>query len=265
MSSGSPRRQFVAGAIAAISAPNLHLVHHEYDQAIDLYPRTTAALSPGPTSLVCAWKAAWFTLRQGHNENAKTQFEEQIARYPSGRRFPPLCTGALALQRKTTIRSWRGRTTKSFSERYRNYTTQNWDGQRLERMPQPADPQHYALLDRVRRSTAGGKVTASERPPTIWRVQKHNCSQTRWWTSRCASCRRRLLPMAAAGLRLKTAQLYLANGHYDRGIQVIETFRREYFSLDIPDLPRPYWSIVSQGLLAELKRFSTGNDLILIA
>src|ERR1700730_755224 len=67
-----------------LSAANLHLVHHEYDQAIDLYRELQQSFPRGARASYAHWKAAWFTLRQGHNENAKTQFEEQIARYPVG-------------------------------------------------------------------------------------------------------------------------------------------------------------------------------------
>ncbi len=73
---------------ALLSAANLHLVHHEYDQALDAYREAQKRFPDGPRASYVHWKAAWLTLRQGRNEEAKKEFEEQIALYPSGGETP---------------------------------------------------------------------------------------------------------------------------------------------------------------------------------
>src|SRR5208337_3467327 len=59
---------------ALLSAANLHLVHHEYDQALDAFREAQQRFPDGPRASYVHWKAAWLTLRQGRNEDAKKAF-----------------------------------------------------------------------------------------------------------------------------------------------------------------------------------------------
>ncbi len=69
---------------ALLSVANLHLVHHEYDQALDAFREAQQRFPNGTKASYMHWKASWLLLRQGRNEDAKKAFEEQIALYPSG-------------------------------------------------------------------------------------------------------------------------------------------------------------------------------------
>ena len=73
---------------ALLSCANLHLVHHEYDQALDAYREAQQRFPNGARASYVHWKAAWLTLRQGRNDEAKKAFEEQIALYPTGGETP---------------------------------------------------------------------------------------------------------------------------------------------------------------------------------
>ncbi len=246
-----------------LSAANLHLVHHEYDQAIDLYRELQQSFPHGARASYAHWKAAWFTLRQGHNENAKTQFEEQIERYASGAETPAALYWRARLAEEDNDPVMARAYYEKLSERYRNYYYAELGRQRLERMPQPADPRHYALLDRVPPLGIGGKVTASEPPADDLRVQKAQLLGNGGLVDFAV---RELQAAASADggswAPAETAQLYHENGHYDRGIQVMKRSAPSYFSLDIPDLPRPYWeALFPKAYWAELKRFSTANGL----
>jgi soluble lytic murein transglycosylase len=246
-----------------LSAANLHLVHHEYDQAIDLYRELEQSFPHGARASYAHWKAAWFTLRQGHNENAKTQFEEQIARYPSGAETPAALYWRARLAEEDNDPVMARAYYETLSERYRNYYYAELGRQRLEPMAQPGDPQHYDLLDRVPPLDIGGKVTASEPPADDLRVQKAQLLGNGGLVDFAV---RELQAAASADggswAPAETAQLYHENGHYDRGIQVMKRSAPSYFSLDIPDLPRPYWeALFPKAYWAELKRFSTANGL----
>ncbi|HTC55111.1 MAG TPA: tetratricopeptide repeat protein, partial [Candidatus Sulfotelmatobacter sp.] len=74
--------------LALLSAANLHLVHHDYDQALDAFREAQARFPNGARASYMHWKAAWLTLRQGRNEEAEKAFEEQIAIYASGAETP---------------------------------------------------------------------------------------------------------------------------------------------------------------------------------
>src|SRR6202021_307714 len=69
---------------ALLSVANLHLVHHEYDQALDAFRELQQRFPTGSRASYAHWKAAWLTLRFGRNQEAKKQFDEQIGLYPSG-------------------------------------------------------------------------------------------------------------------------------------------------------------------------------------
>ncbi len=56
---------------ALISAANLHLVHHEYDQALDAFREAQQRFPNGTRASYTHWKAAWLTLRQGRNQDAE--------------------------------------------------------------------------------------------------------------------------------------------------------------------------------------------------
>ena len=143
---------------ALLSAANLHLVHHEYDQALDAFREAQQRFPNGPRASYVHWKAAWLTLRQGRNEDAKKAFEEQITLYPSARKLRQLCIGAPVWPRKITSSAWRGRFTRSFRIVIATSITRNWAG-RVEASPsgrrcdRPSMPCSIASL----RSTAAAK------------------------------------------------------------------------------------------------------------
>ena len=72
---------------ALLSAANLHLVHHEYDQALDTFREVQQRFPAGAKASYAHRKAAWLTLRQGRNQDAEKAFEEQIPSIPAARKL----------------------------------------------------------------------------------------------------------------------------------------------------------------------------------
>jgi soluble lytic murein transglycosylase len=250
---------------ALISAANLHLVHHEYDQALDAFREAQQRFPNGPRASYTHWKAAWLTLRQGRNAEAEKAFEEQIALYPSGAETPA------ALY-------WRGRLAEEdnqplmarafyqkLSDRYRNFYYAELGRQRLKRLPAAAADATtgYALLDRVPPLDNRGKVTDSEPPSDELHVQKAELLGNGGLVDFAV----RELQAAAATDGgswgpAETAQLYDETGHYDQAIEVMKHSAPNYFALDIPDLPRKYWeALFPKAYWSDLKRSSTANGL----
>ena len=108
----APTSPWLESALLAVG--NLHLVNHEYDQAIDYFREMQQRFPKGTRASYAHWKAAWLSFRQGRTADARQGFEEQIGLYPDSQRFPRLCTGAPALPKKTATYRWRGRFTRSF-------------------------------------------------------------------------------------------------------------------------------------------------------
>jgi soluble lytic murein transglycosylase len=256
---------------ALLSAANLHLVHHEYDQALDAYREMQQRFPSGARASYAHWKTAWLTLRQGRNEQAKKQFEEQIALYPTGTEIPAALYWRARLAEEDNQPALARAFYEKLSERYLNYYYAELGRQRLKKLPPaPALPEHYALLDRVPPLDSSGKVEMSDPPVDDLHLQKAELLGNGGLVDFAI---RELQAAASADsggnwAPAEMAQLYLETGHYDRAIEVMKHSAPNYFALDIPDLPRPYWeALFPKPYWTDLKRFAaaTGLDPYLVA
>jgi soluble lytic murein transglycosylase len=251
---------------ALLSAANLHLVHHEYDQALDAFGEAQQRFPTGARACYVHWKAAWLTLRQGRNEDAKKAFEEQITLYPSGAETPAALYWRARLAEEDNQFEMARAFYQKLSDRYRNFYYAELARQRMKNLPVSAAgdaPSQYALLDRVPPLDSSGKVVDSEPPSDELHVQKAELLGNGG-----------LIDFAVRELQAatavdggswgpaETAQLYAETGHYDRAIEVMKHTAPNYFALDIPDLPRKYWeALFPKPYWNDLKRSSVANGL----
>ncbi len=249
---------------ALLSAANLHLVHHEYDQALDTFREAQQRFPNGPRASYVHWKAAWLTLRQGRNQDAEKAFEEQIALYPSG----PETSAALYWRARLAEEDNQPLMARAFyqklSDRYRNFYYAELGRQRLKHLLATADATtKYALLDHVPPLDNSGKVTDSQPPSDELHVQKAELLGNGGLVDFAV---RELQAAAAADGGswgpAETAQLYDETGHFDQAIEVMKHSAPNYFALDIPDLPRKYWeALFPKAYWSDLKRSSAANGL----
>jgi soluble lytic murein transglycosylase len=249
---------------ALLSAANLHLVHHEYDQALDAYREIHQRFPTGARSSYAHWKAAWLTLRQGRNDEAKKAFEEQIALYPSGAEIPAALYWRARLAEEDNQPGMARAFYERLSERYLNYYYAELARDRLKKLPaSAASAEHYALLDHVPPLEGSGKVTLSDPPADDLHLQKAELLGNGGLVD--FAVRELQAAESADGgnwATAETAQLYLETGHYDRAIEVMKHSTPNYFALDIPDLPRPYWeALFPKPYWPDLKRSAAANDL----
>jgi soluble lytic murein transglycosylase len=249
---------------ALLSAANLHLVHHEYDQALDAFREAQQRFPTGARASYVHWKAAWLTLRQGRNEDAKKAFEEQIALYPSGAETPAALYWRARLAEEDNQPAMARAFYQKLSDRYSNYYYAELGRQRIKHLPASAEAAtQYALLDRVPPLDSAGKVADSEPPADELRVQKAQLLGNGGLVDFAV---RELQAAAAADGGscgpAETAQLYDETGHYDQAIEVMKHSAPNYFALDIPDLPRKYWeALFPKAFWNDLKRSSEANGL----
>ena len=251
---------------ALLSAANLHLVHHEYDQALDAFREAQQRFPDGPRASYLHWKAAWLTLRQGRNEDAKKAFEEQIALYPSGAETPAALYWRARLAEEDNQFVMARAFYEKLSDRYRNFYYAELARQRMKHLPATTDAAavtQYALLDHVPPLSSAGKVTETDPPTDELRVQKAQLLGNGGLVDFAV----RELQAAAATdggswAPAETAQLYVETGHYDRAIEYMKHSAPNYFALDIPDLPRKYWeALFPKPYWNDLKRSSESNGL----
>ena len=249
---------------ALLSAANLHLVHHEYDQALDAFREAQQRFPTGARASYVHWKAAWLTLRQGRNEDAKKAFEEQIALYPSGAETPAALYWRARLAEEDNQPAMARAFYQKLSDRYRNFYYAELARARMKQLPQNAETVgQYALLDHVPPLDGAGKIADSEPPADELRVQKAQLLGNGGLVDFAV---RELQAAAAADGGswgpAETAQLYDETGHYDQAIEVMKHSAPNYFALDIPDLPRKYWeALFPKAFWTDLKRYATANGL----
>jgi soluble lytic murein transglycosylase len=250
---------------ALLSAANLHLVHHEYDQALDAFREAQERFPNGARASYMHWKAAWLTLRQGRNEEAEKAFEEQIAIYASGAETPAALYWRARLAEEDNQPLMARAFYQKLSDRYRNFYYAELGRQRLKLLPAAtADATtRFALLDRVPPLEISGKVTDSEPPSDELHFQKAALLGNGGLVDFAV----RELQAAAAAVGgswgpAETAQLYDETGHYDQAIEVMKHSAPNYFALDIPDLPRKYWeALFPKAYWSDLKRSAAANGL----
>jgi len=250
---------------ALLSSANLHLVHHAYDQALDAFREAQQRFPNGPRASYVHWKAAWLTLRQGRNEDAKKAFEEQVAMYPSGAETPAALYWRARLAEEDNQLVMARAFYEKLSDRYRNFYYAELARQRMKRLPAAPEAAvtEYALLDRVPPLNNSGRITDSEPPQDDLHVQKAELLGNGGLVDFAV---RELQAAATADggswALAETAQLYTETGHYDRAIEYMKHSAPNYFALDIPDLPRKYWeALFPKPFWSDLKKHSDANGL----
>jgi soluble lytic murein transglycosylase len=249
---------------ALLSAANLHLVHHEYDQALDAFRESQQRFPNGARASYVHWKAAWLTLRQGRNDDAKKAFEEQISLYPTGAETPAALYWRARLAEEDNQPNMARAFYQKLSDRYRNYYYAELARERMKQLPAAGDATtQYALLDRVPPLENSGKIIESEPPVEELRVQKAELLGNGGLVDFAV---RELQAAASADggswAPAETAQLYVETGHYNQAIEFMKHSAPNYFALDIPDLPRKYWeALFPKAYWSDLRRYATANGL----
>ena len=249
---------------ALMSVANLHLVHHEYDQALDAFRELQQRFPTGSKASYAHWKAAWLTLRQGRNDEAKKEFEEQIALYPSSNETSAALYWRARLAEEDNQFGMARAYYQKLSDRYRNYYYAELGRQRLQKLPAaPDDVERYTLLDHISPLDHTQKIELSEPPADNLHLQKAELLGNGGLVDFAV---RELQAAATADGGnwgpSETAQLYIDTGHFDRAIEVMKHSVPSYFAVELDSLPRLYWeALFPRPYWNDLKRFSVANGL----
>lgn len=245
-----------------LSEGNMYLLHRDYDKAIDAYHELQQRFPTGSRAAYAHWKAAWLTLRKGDNAEAACQFEDQIILYPAGNEVPGALYWRARLAEEENDFAKARAFYQKLSDRFRNYYYAELARERLKSLKSSDDPEHYELLDRVAPLPAT-KIEDDEVPADNLRVQKAQLLAN----GALIDAAERELQAAATEEKgswaaPEAARVYQDAGHYDRAIEVIKHTVPNYFALDIPELPKPYWeALFPKPYWPDLRRYSTQNAL----
>jgi soluble lytic murein transglycosylase len=249
---------------ALLSAANLHLVHREYDQALDTFRELQQRFPNGSKASYAHWKAAWLTLRLGHKDEAKKQFEEQIELYPSGNEANAALYWRARLAEEDNQPDMARAFYEKLSERYHNYYYAELGRERLKKLPPgPDPPRTFPLLGRIPPLEHGEKITLEDPPADDLHLQKARLLGNGGLIDLAV---RELEAAAGDGpcswCLAEIAQLYTDTGHYDRAIEALKHSVPSYFAVDISMLPREYWeALFPRAYWSDLKKYSLENGL----
>jgi soluble lytic murein transglycosylase len=253
---------------ALLSAGNMYLLKRDYDHAIDYFRELQQRFPNGTHASYAHWKAAWLALRQGRTAEARQGFENQIALYPDSGEIPAALYWRARLAEEEGNPAMARAFYQKLSDRFRNYYYAEFGRQRLQALPgagdvAPEDAPHYALLDHVAPLSTAGKITASDPPDDNLRVARARLLSN----GGLADMAVRELQAAASQLDgawapPEMARVYQDIGRYDRGIEIMKRTTPNYFAVDLPDLPRPYWeALFPKAYWPDLRKYSELNGL----
>jgi soluble lytic murein transglycosylase len=264
---------------ALLSAGNMYLLKRDYDRAIDYFRELQQRFPKGGHASSAHWKAEWLTFRQGRTDDARKGFEEQIALYPDSPEIPAALYWRARLAEEEGSPAMARAFYQKLSDRFRNYYYAELGRQRLKVLPglgagspkegSPKDgwPQedapHYPLLDHVSPLSTAGKITAADPPDDNLRVERARLLSN----GALADMAVRELQAAASQeggtwAPPEMARAYQDIGRYDRGIEIMKRATPNYFAVDIPDLPRPYWeALFPKAYWTDLRKYSVLNGL----
>ena len=248
-----------------LSAGNIYLLRRDYDKAIDCYRELQQRFPNGGRASYAHWKAAWLTFRQGRNEQAKQDFDDQIAWYPTSSEVPAALYWRARLAEEDNDLPMAHAYHQTLSLRYRNYYYGELARERLTKLKVDvaADPPHYAVLDRVPPVNDLDKIMPDEVPTDNLRVQKAELLANG-----------ALIDFAVRELRAaaeeekgnwapaEIARLYQDLGRYDAAIETLKHAAPNYFAVDLPNLPRSYWeALFPRAYWPDLKKYASANAL----
>jgi soluble lytic murein transglycosylase len=253
---------------ALLSAGNMYLLKKDYDHAIDYFRELQERFPHGNRASYAHWKAAWLNFRQGRTEDARKGFENQIALYPDSAEIPAALYWRGRIAEEEGNPAMAAAFYQKLADRYRNYYYAELGRQRLKNLHGKVDPSspdavHYALLDHIAPLTSALKIPDAEAPEDNLRVARARLLSN----GALADMAVRELQAAASEeggswAPPEMAKVYQDGGRYDRGIEIMKRLTPNYFAVDIPDLPRPYWeALFPRPYWSDLRKYSQANGL----
>jgi soluble lytic murein transglycosylase len=258
---------------ALLSAGNMYLLKRDYDRAIDFFRELQQRFPNDARASYAHWKASWLAFRQGRTDEARREFEQQLALYPDSPEIPNALYWRARIAEEDGNPAMARAFYQKLSDRFRNYYYAELARRRLKTLPDAAaapkdgtpkePPPHYALLDHVAPLSTAGKITAVDPPDDNLRVARAHLLANGGLSDMAV----RELQAAASQeggtwAPPEMARVYQDGGRYDRGIEIMKRSTPNYFAVDLPDLPRPYWeALFPKPYWTDLRKYSVLNGL----
>lgn len=247
---------------ALLSAGNMYLLKPDFDKAIDYYRELHERFPEGRFGPYAHWKVAWLSLQQGRDAEARKDFEEQVAVYPTS----PHVSAALYWRARLAEEEKQPAVARAYYQkivdRFPNYYYGKLASERLAKLPHDDDPPSIPLLDHVP-ALNFPKIADDVIPEDNLRVQKAELLDN----GALVDFAMRELQAASdedkgTWYPVEAAKLYQHAGRYDLAIEALKRAVPNYFALDLSSLPRSYWeALFPKAYWPEVKKFAAANHL----
>jgi soluble lytic murein transglycosylase len=245
----------------------MYLLEKNYDRAIDMFREMQQRFQTSPRASYAHWKAAWLTYRQGRTDDAKKDFENQVMWYPDRPEVPAALYWRAHIAEDehdyTMARSWYTK----LGDRFHNYYYGYLGRERLAKLP--ATTMNVALTADTTLAQIpelkmpGPEALELEAPPDQLRAQKSRLLVNAGLNE--FAIRELQAEQGGQGARwatLQIARIYEDCGQNHRAIQFLKKALPGYYSVDLGELPRPYWEILfPRPYWTELQRHAASNSL----
>ena len=253
---------------ALLSAGNMYLLKRDYDHAIDYFRELQQRFPNGARALLCPLEGRVAELPSGsHRRRADKNSKSRSRSILIPRKFLTPCTGAPVSRKKRTIRRWPARFIRNSPIAFATITTRSSARQRLKALPGEPPPRKIRSTTLcsivLRRSQPPGKLLPVILPTITCGSPGRVCSRMgAWQIWQYASCRPPPARWSEPGRRRRWLDVYQDGGRYDRGIEIMKRTTPNYFAVDLPDLPRPYWeALFPKAYWTDLRKYSVLNGL----
>lgn len=248
---------------ALLYVGNIYLLRNDYDKAIDAYREIEQRFPGGARTAYAHWKAAWLSLRQGRNAEAKKGFEEQIELYPESSEVPAALYWRARLAEEDGDLAMASACYDKISQRFRNFYYGPLARERDGKLKVAGDPPHFALLDHVPPINGAQTIADDDPPQDNLRLEKARLLDNGGLLDFA------LREVKAAGdedkgswVPAETARMYQDAERYDAAVETLKHTVPNYFALDLTNLPRSYWeALFPRPYWNDVKRFATANGL----
>jgi soluble lytic murein transglycosylase len=252
---------------ALLSTANMYLLEKNYDRAIDMFRESQQRFPGSPRASYAHWKAAWLTYRQERREDAKRDFENQVAWYPDRPEVPAALYWRARIAEDehdyALARTWYAK----LGSRFHNYYYGYLGRERLATLPAGASnvslTQEAALSQIPELKAAGPEALELEAPPNQLRAEKSRLLMNAGLNE--YAIRELQAEQGGQGARwatLQIARIFEESGQSHRAIQFLKKALPGYYSVDLDGLPRAYWEILFPRMYwADVQRQAQANAL----
>ena len=225
-----------------LSSGNAQLLLRNLDTAARFYAELYTRFPNGTNASYAHWKTGWLRLRLGDTAQARRLFEEQIRLYPASAEVPNALywRGRLAEEEQdlNTARVYY----QKLSDRFRFFYYAELARERLREIKIDGGAPAVPLLNKIPPAAPPVPFTRSAAPPDSLRVQKsfllQNGALFDFAIAELEAAYSQDGALWAAG---EIVRIYQSTGRYYRALQMLKRGVPGYFSLEIADLPRPFW------------------------